>query len=409
MRKHIRLLLAVLLCAGLLSSCSCKHEWKEEGCNTPKVCSKCGETKEETLGHSWAEATCTSPKTCSKCGETQDEMLGHNWAEATCTAPKTCTTCGETEGEAIGHSWQGTCAQARTCAVCGAPNPEPEHTYAAWYETSQTEMTRECIFCEHSITQPLDRAIMLEYYLISKNWIGDLLLHDGTKTPIDSSENNCFLRFDHARGVTMSMADGTVHNGIWTFAGYSEGSVETGYPEAYYIDVETDTGMKMRLGFFATLVNEPFYLRESYPLYSTLVQQISADGKYIVYLDEDIYRFGELISGTWNLTAYQDDYTSVPPESTTENVILEIMPNHTVTITTDEGQYHGIWHPEHNTLEDYYEFHITLEGYYEFYMDAEMEGMNFFFCDLDIKNGNTLRLRNFYKNMDCLHFNLVSE
>ena len=55
----------------------------------------------ETCNHEFIEATCETPKTCTKCGETEGVALGHIWKEATSQTPKTCTRCGVTEGDPL--------------------------------------------------------------------------------------------------------------------------------------------------------------------------------------------------------------------------------------------------------------------------------------------------------------------
>ena len=56
--------------------------------------------------HEWSEATCDSPSVCSICGDTNGEKLEHAWNEASCTEAKACKLCGETEGSAKGHQWK---------------------------------------------------------------------------------------------------------------------------------------------------------------------------------------------------------------------------------------------------------------------------------------------------------------
>ncbi len=121
MRKYLLILLSFLLCAALLSGCSCQHEWRDATCDTPKTCSKCAVTEGDVLGHSWKEADCVTPKTCSRCGLAEGTALGHSWLEATCTAPRTCEACAATEGQALEHTWEGeaTLYAAPICSVCG--------------------------------------------------------------------------------------------------------------------------------------------------------------------------------------------------------------------------------------------------------------------------------------------------
>lgn len=76
-----RIICIVIMCCMVLitlTSCQCKHTWKEATCTSPSICSECGETQGEALGHSFTLATCTSPSTCRKCGITQGTALGHS-------------------------------------------------------------------------------------------------------------------------------------------------------------------------------------------------------------------------------------------------------------------------------------------------------------------------------------------
>lgn len=70
------------------------------------------------LGHDWAEGDCQTPKTCTRCGET-DALGQHNWQDATCTAPENCTICGETRGEPLPHDYVGEITKATTCTEDG--------------------------------------------------------------------------------------------------------------------------------------------------------------------------------------------------------------------------------------------------------------------------------------------------
>lgn len=121
MKKCFLILLSVLLCAGLLAGCSCRHEWSEASCTLPKTCTKCRVAEGDAMGHSWKKADCVAPKTCSVCGLTEGDPLGHTWIEATCTTPKTCTICAATDGQPLEHTWEGeaTLYAAPVCPVCG--------------------------------------------------------------------------------------------------------------------------------------------------------------------------------------------------------------------------------------------------------------------------------------------------
>lgn len=140
--KRIVVLTAVfVLCLCLLAGCSCKHEWQDAGCTTPKTCTKCQEVEGEALGHGWQEATCTNPKTCSLCALTEGDVLPHSWVEVSCAAPKHCSACALTEGEALAHTWQEANYQrAQSCTVCGAEEGQP---LPADFETGGLTCTME--------------------------------------------------------------------------------------------------------------------------------------------------------------------------------------------------------------------------------------------------------------------------
>lgn len=124
MKKFTVILLAIALLA--LAGCSCKHDWQEADCLTPKTCALCDKTQGEALGHDWDLATCEDPQTCSVCSETRGEALGHSWSDATCTDPATCQRCRATQGEALGHSWEEATYDApKTCSVCVITEGDP--------------------------------------------------------------------------------------------------------------------------------------------------------------------------------------------------------------------------------------------------------------------------------------------
>lgn len=127
--KKISVLFMALLCLLVLSGCSCKHEWQDATCTTPRLCKLCGEGEGETLGHDWQEATCTTVKTCARCGRTEGDPLGHVWQDATCTEPKTCTVCLTKLGAPLGHDWQEATTDApKTCTVCQETEGDPIET-----------------------------------------------------------------------------------------------------------------------------------------------------------------------------------------------------------------------------------------------------------------------------------------
>ena len=122
MKKHILILLAILLPAALLAGCACRHQWTDATCETPQICSLCGVAEGEPLGHIWQDADCETAKTCSRCTLTEGDPLGHIWEEATCTGAKSCRVCGLIDGEPLGHTWEGeaTLYAGAVCSVCAA-------------------------------------------------------------------------------------------------------------------------------------------------------------------------------------------------------------------------------------------------------------------------------------------------
>lgn len=143
--KKATVFLLLLALACTLTACSCKHEWQDATCETPKNCILCEETQGEPLGHSWQEATCEEPKTCSRCGSSEGEALGHSWADATCKAPKSCSVCGATEGE------------------------PSDHRYSTW-EIGEEIMTRSCADCGTEESQSTDWNVFLQD-LLGDRWI----------------------------------------------------------------------------------------------------------------------------------------------------------------------------------------------------------------------------------------------
>lgn len=135
MKKNIFSLIILTFLLLALLGCSCKHEWNDATCLTPKSCSKCAEAEGEALGHTWIDATCTSPKICAVCGTAEGGTLDHTWNAATCTTPKTCSGCKTTIGTALEHNWlPASCEEPETCTNCGSKKGDPlGHTKGDWY------------------------------------------------------------------------------------------------------------------------------------------------------------------------------------------------------------------------------------------------------------------------------------
>ncbi len=138
--KKISVCIIYLLLCLLFSGCGCEHQWIDADCRSPKTCSLCGEREGEALTHQWVDADCTAPRTCALCALTEGETLPHKWLEASCSAPETCSACGTTQGEKL------------------------EHTYSEWSFGTDT-MSRSCIECEKSETEPMDYMLYLNTVL----------------------------------------------------------------------------------------------------------------------------------------------------------------------------------------------------------------------------------------------------
>ncbi len=138
-------LVLLIALSAVMTGCSCKHEWKDATCDTPKTCTKCNEAEGEALSHKWADATCETAKTCSLCQKTEGNALGHKWADATCETAKTCSVCNKTEGSALGHKWaDATCETAKTCSNC--KKTEGEALGHKWIDAT-TEAPKTCSVC----------------------------------------------------------------------------------------------------------------------------------------------------------------------------------------------------------------------------------------------------------------------
>ena len=99
--KKLGMFLLILTAVLALTACSCEHAWEEATCQSPQVCTLCGERQGEPLEHTWMAADCRQAQTCSLCGEVQGEPLEHVWMDATTEEPRTCALCSQTQGERI--------------------------------------------------------------------------------------------------------------------------------------------------------------------------------------------------------------------------------------------------------------------------------------------------------------------
>ena len=75
---------------------------------------------ESECTHKWAAASCAEAKTCMLCGVTEGDPAGHIWVDANCVSPKTCRVCSITEGTIGNHTYQAaTCTYPEVCEICG--------------------------------------------------------------------------------------------------------------------------------------------------------------------------------------------------------------------------------------------------------------------------------------------------
>ncbi len=85
-----------------------------------------------------------SCSSCS-CGARNDGGCPHEWREATCNSPRICTICGETTGEPLTHfGGRATCVEKAICDGCGFEygyidheNHEKEPGYIKWLNVHQ--------------------------------------------------------------------------------------------------------------------------------------------------------------------------------------------------------------------------------------------------------------------------------
>lgn len=122
MKRKITLLMAMVLCLGMLAGCGCKHEWEAATCERAEMCSLCGETRGEALEHEWEEATCQQAQICRLCGKTRGDSLAHTPGEWI-----------ETEDPAA-----GTVHREALCSLCGA--------VVGAEETAMTTLIRDGLF-----------------------------------------------------------------------------------------------------------------------------------------------------------------------------------------------------------------------------------------------------------------------
>lgn len=155
----------------VLTGCSCKHQWTDANCVSPKTCSLCETTEGEPIGHSWADASCTAPKTCVLCGEIDGEALGHQWQAATCELAEICTRCEAVGAAASGHTYgEWECDGenfAHSCQNCGNAEVLPPEGFfmqlltGTWRAKVYSNGSHDTLHPEDSITIYPDGTIDL--------------------------------------------------------------------------------------------------------------------------------------------------------------------------------------------------------------------------------------------------------
>lgn len=106
MKRFVTILIAILMIVSTLTACNNSSSVSCVGCGYKnlkdvKFCSNCGammssqtvNSGTSNCSHAWNDATCDTPKTCSKCGETSGSALGHT------TTTGICSRCNQNFGE----------------------------------------------------------------------------------------------------------------------------------------------------------------------------------------------------------------------------------------------------------------------------------------------------------------------
>ena len=134
MKKHLLIVLMLIVAVLAFSSCGHEHEWSEWTTTTEVTCTtdgeqkrtcECGEVETKVVvakGHTAGDAaTCTTTQNCKDCNAVLASALGHKpGAEATCTTAQICAVCKDELKAALGHKpgAAATCTTSQTCTVC---------------------------------------------------------------------------------------------------------------------------------------------------------------------------------------------------------------------------------------------------------------------------------------------------
>lgn len=153
MKKALLVFYALLSISCLLIGCTCKHQWSDASCTTPRTCTICGETEGDPLPHTFSPATCTSPSICVNCGFVQGKPLPHgNITEANYQDAPMCLDCGTTLGTPLTPVYE-----EKNIPMNFQPGvPTPYTTICA--ENSQMTTTGTAILTDCGILDEADRA-----------------------------------------------------------------------------------------------------------------------------------------------------------------------------------------------------------------------------------------------------------
>ena len=88
--KKITVIFISFLLALALSGCSCKHDWQDGTCQSPRICVLCGKTEGKVRAHKYVNTACHEPQGCVYCGTLEGIEYSHQWRD-NC---KICIYCG---------------------------------------------------------------------------------------------------------------------------------------------------------------------------------------------------------------------------------------------------------------------------------------------------------------------------
>lgn len=275
----IKILFCVFAIGVMLSGCSFGHEhiWQEATCESPKVCSDCGETEGEPIGHQWEAATCDMPKTCSVCGITEGTPFEHQWEAATCEKAKTCKLCGKIEGKANGHQWEkATCEKPMTCKSCGKIEGEANGHVLQSLSCTEGDI---CQVCEK------------EFEALDHDWVEATCIEPKKCSRCDITEGK-ELGHDTTNGIC-SRCGTEIHNIISGKGDYVAPNIEIG-DSNYRVHI-VYSGKKYK-DFIINCIDENGVAKE-------IVNEREAYDGYVIFNPSGMgpYTFEIKSTGTWSI------------------------------------------------------------------------------------------------------------